>query len=261
MTQQEVKKRKVRIGDVQRRVLTLLAIHKAESTPLGLQRDAGLAVREILAGVHKYVVFGSAQWWPSVYAQLLLEQGQPEAATELIVTSTVRAANVALDEVERRLNEALDTDPQNWRGIEEAFLLQNRLRLLRNLKERLVDFYLKADSLRYSNVTGDGSSLLESGLEFARQVATIVAGISGVAQKIHSYTAELIPFHVGAVCSNRVDVQQASLSRALRVLREHGLIERREGSVLLYEEHASYTETKYYITPEGIARLDRSGLG
>lgn len=245
------KQRRVKLGGVQRQVLTLLAVQKAETERLGMGRDAGLTAREIMAEMYGYVLFGSQQWLPSVLAQAMLERRE-RGATSQLFDATVRAVDQGRKLVETLLRRELSEDATETAVIESNQLLRHRLINLEMLNTTLRQF---APFIHSGSDWATEAALFPIVLDQARQLAALLRGIPGAPRAIQKLPVGHEAQAEGVV---RLGSQHASLSRALRVLREHELIEKREVTGHWSSQHIDQTELRFYITETGLARLGTS---
>lgn len=254
MTAQPItrKLKQARLGTLQRQVLVMLAAWKAEGDTQGTQRDTGVTHREILAGIHGYAVIDTSQWLPSVFAQIQRHAGEDRAGTLTLGGYALRVLELTRGETIKSIDAAQRQDADDWMAVEGLYLFTQRLHKLERIDMELRGIQrLAGDPVAYQ------PWLFEAMLHTVRRLMHIVNHSGGhVLTRARDLSA--MGTDEEATAAGALGVQQASLSRAFRLLREHDLITKEEVQLTRLNGAPNGTEERYYITQKGLARLRTS---
>lgn len=243
--------KQARLGDVQRQVLATLAFHKAEADLSGTS-NSGLTYRDVLAETQHYVVIGERQWLPSVAARLEVEDGRHVSAAALLLNHISDAIEVAYPVALQALDWARRPDASDWMAVEGAYFADRAVTRLNQLRVRVRPALNQFQHFELSVQESVAEVYLLNAWEWAKDLALATTRSSEAVQLIHAIP---LPENLEERASGRLAVQQASLSRSLRILEAHLLIERREVQVILDDGTHAHRETRFFITEAGLARL------
>ena len=221
----------LRLGGLQKRLLETLSKLEPDA-----EEQPGMTAKELLGELHNFLWGGGSFWAPSIFAQLLYERGEVTQATALLLEHTHRLA-------ERRAQDVyVSNDPQvaahlerQRQEMDKALALIPGMQLSLQLHEDGVLSESMVDSL-HAVALDLARSMLRGQTYHAQGLNRYIAGFT--AEEIAQATAE----------SNK---RYASLSRAMRGLRGHGLIH----EVKRQRWQWRSPERVYQITPEGRRRL------
>ena len=240
MTEAPTKRSKLkqaRLGAIQKKVLVVLLGMQMQRQRTG-EPFTGLPFREIQARIYTQVILGDSQWLQSVYARMLMEQGRVVEANELLTHGTELLASI----LHRRATASLLPDkplPAEFRFVFEQ--LQEKADRIRNT------LFL----LRHAPTGTDPEGIHSMLLSLATEASSSIS----VDPYIPPYSKDgysTLTSEEKTAAEKTVTVQQASLSRALRVLEDHGLIEEQD---VVFNQFGN-RERRIYITPLGVQRLN-----
>lgn len=231
--------KQARLGAVQKKVLVILLGMQMQRQRAG-EPFTGLPYREIQARLYHQAILGDGQWLQTVHAQLLAEQGQLAESNLRLLEGIELVTGLMGHEVRRNLL------PDHPLTVDMRLMLTEQ-------EQEIVRLQNLAFLLRHAPEGSDLSATHVTLLSLARQAGLLAAP--------GSYA-----FHMGngfltlteeekASAEKTVLVQHASLSRALRLLETHRLIEPQE----VMFNHLGDTERRYFITEAGVQRLSQEG--
>lgn len=245
------KLKQARLGEVQRHVLAVLAVQKAEADLNGMAAG-GLTYRDVMAEIHQYVVIGERQWLPSVVARLEIEDGRQAAAAAFLLQHISDAIDVAYPVAIRLLDSARRPDANDWMAVEGAYFADRAVTRLDQLRARVRPTLTQFQQFEVEIQQSVADVYLLNAWEWAKELALTTTRSYEAAQLIHALP---LPDEMKEKASGRLAVQHASLSRSLRVLEAHLLIERRDVQIILDDGTHAQRETRFFLTDAGLARL------
>lgn len=230
------KLRRARIGTLQKKVLKILWRNTLQ---FDIHRKSylGMSYKEIREEVYQHIVIGEKLWLQSVYAHLMAEKGDFREAN-LQLMSGINLLTVHIR------SELRDNPPMDRRlGIDERLILIENQKEVEKIRDMV---------FLYSNTTEKitQESLYPLFLELARDLAPLTAILEGVYDPVDDFSSLTEVERLAA--EKAIAIQQASLSRALRILEEHALIEKEDWQI----DEAGSLETLYSATDAGIQRLE-----
>lgn len=242
---QHRKFKQARLGEVQKQILNLLAEHKVEAARLG-KEDSGLQQSELLAHLHGYVQVQGRQWAVTVYTQLLRERGEGDKAVQILLENLQRVGERLHQDALQALEYA--KEPYNGRlNVEMVMLAETHLKQIGRLYAQLQVISRSATHAEPDAV----EALYTTAIELAQQLVQIAYfHLNGFLFRDTS----MLPSGAPEEATSALGKHQASLSRALRLLREHRLVERK---VIVEHRgpHLTQEVLKHVITAAGLQRL------
>lgn len=222
----------LRLGGLQKRLLETLSKLEPDA-----EEQPGMTAKELLGELHNFLWGGGSFWAPSIFAQLLYERGEVAKATALLLEHTLRLAE------RRRAQETYTSnDPQVAAHLErQRQEMDKALALIPGMQLSL--------KLHEDGVLSEGivERLHSVALDLAR---SMLRGQTNHAQGLNRYIAGFTAAEI-AQATAESNKRYASLSRAMRGLRDHGLIH----EVTWQRGEWSRRERGYQITPEGRRRV------
>lgn len=221
----------LRLGGLQKRLLEALSKLEPDT-----EEQPGMTAKELLGELHNFLWGGGSFWAPSIFAQLLYERGEVAQSTAMLLDHTLRLA-------QRRAQDRYSSnDPQLAAHLErERQEVDKALALIPGMQ---LSLQLYADGVLSEDMM---KSLHSIALDLAR---SMLRGQRFSAQGLNRYIAKCSAEEI-AQATAESNKRYASLSRAMRGLREHGLIQ----EVTWQRWEWGRRERGYRITPEGQRRL------
>lgn len=227
--------KQVRLGVVQQKVLIMLIGVRMQRQRLG-EPVTGLAYKDIHARLYSQAFIGDSQWLQTVHAQLQREQGKVRVANQLLLDGIDLAAAT------------LREDWQSHRWTQTSVSFENQL-LMATLMDEVSRIEKMASLLRHAGADTDQDTLYTTVLGVAQQIASFATPASLSCQGDDRFLTLNEAEKTAAL--KIVNVQRASLSRALRGLSEHGLVEQE----MVFINQLMNRERRYSITGHGEERF------
>lgn len=229
--------KQARLGVVQKKVLVVLLGIQMQRRRLGESFD-GMPYKEIHARLYNQAFIGESQWLQTVHAQMLLRQGNAQEANQYLLKGIDLAGA------------AVAGDLRNTLRPENALDIETRL-LLASIQDEVTRIQNTASFLQRTPMEAEQDALYTTLLSLTREVAAFVSPqlLASQGEARFSTLGDVEK----ASALKAVNVQQASLSRALRGLLEHGLILQERTPINHVDDH----ERRYFITHAGGERLQQ----
>lgn len=225
--------KQVRLGVVQKKVLIVLIGVRMQRQRLG-EPFTGLSYKDIHARLYNQAFIGESQWLQTVHAQIQRERGNFQVANQLLLDGISRAVTA--------LKESWYSPAPGPHPMSREYEA-----LVDNMENEFSRIGKLASLLRHAGADADQDTLYTTALSLAREIASFVpSSLMGYPDRFMTLTeAEK------TAALKTVNVQQASLSRALRGLSEHGLVKQEMVSI----NHLMDRERRYSITEHGEERF------
>lgn len=231
-----------RIGNLQQKILDLLSDH-----PNGMERS------QLIAKTHNYILYGSSPWMVSVYAQSLYEAERIAESTQALFEGITHILN---REERKEIDTLTRPDKPNWSdessSHEYAHIQIEKIRELRAFAKILqTSVELNSDSLSLKLlheamlIQAEKTKRLQledSDNRFLAMSFLTTFGLADEKQRKHAEAALAKTY--------------ASLSRSLRLLREHGFIEKIVEHVPTVGGYSSHVKTTYKLANPDKAESD-----
>lgn len=223
MTKVPGKFKQLRLGDLQRQILNSI-VELNDSTP----NQKGYTIKQIIQKLFNYISIPHSSFWiPSVEAQSLLEKGEATKSIELLLKKTYELSERALPQTSNEKHilshkKAIGVIPIMLEGIKIREMTPEEQSVTRRLVLELA------------------SDAIESS-PFYRQTNNRAAGY----EKEDAERA-----------SHEANKRYASVSRAIRVLVQHGLLEKVSWETSRWSDGPLESHSGYALTDLGILRLN-----
>ncbi|GAA5438222.1 hypothetical protein [Deinococcus aquaticus] len=246
------KLRQARLGGVQRQVLDMLVGQKAEADMNGTS-IGGLTYRDLMAGIHQYVVIGERLWLPSVVARIEINEGRPADAAGFLLNHIADAIDVAYPIATRLLEMTGRPFATAYLAVEGVHIASRAVTRLEKLRAQFRAPIQFQQLERVPHMSDPEAGLLNA-WGGAHALALATTPLHEAAQSIHALP---LPEEMKEKALVRLAGQHPSLSRSLRTLEIHRLIRRKEieGLTLSEDGELFLREARFFITEEGLARL------
>ena len=221
-----------RLGTLQKKVLRVLAVVQGQRRPYG-EAFNGLLYRDLQARLYNQAVLIDGQWLQTVYAQMLVEQGQINEANQLLFKGIELVTSFKTPSLDRS-----QTNQSFSAGFNASLTAR---------KEEVERIGNTAFLLRNTSAEVDPMILHSTLIGLAREAASFIAYRDLDYYRNNGFLT--LSQEQRDAAEKALTVQHASLSRALRLLEAHGLIAER------VIDRDYFKETRYFVTSLGIQRL------
>lgn len=225
MTKATGKFKQLRLGEVQKQILSSLVELKEYHA-----NRVGYTIKEIIENLYNYISIPSSSFWtPSIEAQSSLEDGNIKGSAEVLLNRTYELSEKAIE--------------RSFYGDE---------RRIGKYKIAVVAIPAMLESLKKQDVTLADQEVAH---KLALEIATTVVESSPFYRQVNNLLAGHTDEDISRA-SQEANKRYASVSRAIRVLVQHGLLEKVCWETPRWTDGPLESHSGYAITDLGRLRLN-----